>query len=112
MGFYEDLDAYCRTTHAGSWTTRNGTKVPEASEVGLGKDAVLLEGAVLYADLAESTQLVRGHTDWFAAEVYKSFLYCAARVIGNRGGTITAYDGDRIMGVFIGEGKEAAAAMC
>jgi|SRR6266481_8097193 len=37
-------------------------------------------------------------------------MVCAARIIKNAGGTITAYDGDRIMGIFIGESKNTTAA--
>src|SRR4051812_36873707 len=62
----------------------------------LSNDAVEIDGTVLYADLAESTPLVKGYKDWFAAEVYKNYLYCAARIIRLRGGVITAYDGDRV----------------
>ena len=46
----------------------------------------------------------------FAAEIYKSFLLCAARILKNEGGTITAYDGDRVMAVFIGGSKNTSAA--
>jgi class 3 adenylate cyclase len=67
---------------------------------------------VLYADLAASTKMVRGYKDWFSAEVYKSYLYCAAKIIRARGGVITAYDGDRVMGVFIGDSKNTSAAKC
>lgn len=66
----------------------------------------------MYADLADSTKLVRAKHDHVAAEIYKSYLYCAAKLIRNRGGIITAYDGDRVMGVFIGDDKESAAALC
>jgi class 3 adenylate cyclase len=57
---------------------------------------------VLYADLADSTALVDGYKRLFAAEIYKTLLHCAAKIICDEGGTITAYDGDRIMAVFIG----------
>ena len=73
-----------------SWTKRNGQVVPETTDVGLGDDAVLLNGTVLYADLAK---------------IYKSYLHCASRVIKANGGVITAFDGDRVMAVFIGDGK-------
>ena len=47
-----------------------------------------------------------------AAEVYKAYLYCSAKLIRNQGGVITAYDGDRVMGVFIGDSKNSNAAIC
>ena len=40
-----------------------------------------------------------------AAEYYKAFLYCAARLIRANSGTITAYDGDRVMAIFMGGQK-------
>ena len=67
------------------WQRRNGTVVPEAEDVGLGNDAVELEGTVLYADLVDSTGLVQGYKDWFAAEVYKMYLMCASELIRTKG---------------------------
>lgn len=95
---------------ATSWQRREGRVVPEASSVKLGNDAVELDATVLYADLVDSTELVTGYKDWFAAEVYKSFLSCTCEIIKNNGGTITAFDGDRVMAVYIGESKNSAAA--
>ena len=84
--------------------------MPEAEDIKLGNDAVTLDGTVLYADLAESTAMVNNYKNWFAAKVYKSFLLSACRMIRNCNGTITAFDGDRVMAVFIGDGKNSAAA--
>lgn len=44
-----------------------------------------------------------------AAEVYKTYLRCASQIIRDEGGTITAYDGDRVMAVFAGENKDTTA---
>jgi len=94
------------------WERRDGQKVPDAEDVQLGNDAVILEGTVLYADLADSTALVKGYKDWFAAEVYKTYLVSACRIIRNNNGVITAFDGDRVMAVFIGDNKNTSAARC
>ena len=91
------------------WKTRKGNVVPEATEVQLGNDAVKLQGTVLYADLADSTGLVKGKPETFAAEVYKAFLVSACRIIRQNGGQITAFDGDRVMAVFVGDGPNTAA---
>lgn len=45
----------------------------------------------------------------FAAEIYKTFLHCAGKIIRAEDGVITAYDGDRIMAVFIGDAKNTNA---
>jgi len=100
------LSTYVRSMFSSTWSTRNGQVVPSEADLGLGSDAVVLDAVVLYADLADSTQLVDGWKPWFAAEIYKSFLYSAATIIRDSGGEITAYDGDRVMAVFIGEAKE------
>ena len=92
------------------WTTRSGRVVPEPDDLALRNDAVALDGTVLYADLDESTDLVNKKKPEFAAEIYKAFLGCAARIIRAEGGEITGYDGDRIMAVFIGGRKNSNAA--
>ena len=94
------------------WTTREGQKVPDTEDVQLGNHAVLLDATVLYADMSDSTDLVDRYKPAFAAEMYKSFLYSAAKIIRARTGVITSFDGDRIMGVFIGTGKNTHAAKC
>jgi len=97
----------------GQWSVKSGQKVPEDDDLLLNKnDASTIEGTVLYADLAESTDLVDNYSDRFAAEIYKSFLLCASRIVSSEGGSITAYDGDRIMAVFIGGSKNSSAARC
>ena len=76
---------------------------PVPEDLKLSNDAIKLDAVVLYADLDESTRLVDTKRASFAAEVYKSFLHCTAKIIVSEGGVITADDGDRIMGVFIGD---------
>jgi class 3 adenylate cyclase len=109
MALKGDLETEVGTIFRSAWTERDGEKVPEAEDLKLGNDAVKLTGTVLYADLADSTALVDGHEKPFAAEIYKTFLHCAAKVIRDESGTVTAYDGDRIMGVFIGTVKNTPA---
>jgi len=92
------------------WVRRKGYKVPDAEDVRLGNDAVVLEGAVLYADLRGSTTLVRQYKDFFAADIYKSFLHATCDVIRNNEGAITSFDGDRVMAVFVGDSKCSDAA--
>lgn len=110
MGLKDDLACTVRKIFADQWTTRDGQVVPESDSIGLGNDGVKLDGTVLYADLSASTGLVDTKTSLFAAEVYKSYLHCAAKVIRSEGGSITAYDGDRVMAVFIGGSKNTSAA--
>jgi len=106
----QQLDQEVKRIFRESWSIRDGQKVPESADVQLGNDAVRLDGTVLYADLDGSTNMVDGYKPEFAAKIYKSYLHCAAKIIRNEGGVITAYDGDRIMAVFIGDFKNTNAA--
>lgn len=110
MALKDDLETEVKKIFREQWTTRNGTVVPESGDLKLANDAVKLQGTVLYADLDGSTNLVDTKSAPFAAEVYKSYLHCAAKIIRSEGGSITAYDGDRIMAVFIGDSKNTNAA--
>jgi class 3 adenylate cyclase len=110
MGLKEELVTFVKKTIDDGWKTRDGEKVPTTEDLSLGNHAVKLEATVLYADLAESTAMVKNYNDWFAAEVYKNYLYCATKIIRALGGAITAYDGDRVMAVFIGGSKNSNAA--
>lgn len=109
MGLKEDLEKEVSTTFISRWEERDGRDVPDPEDLALGNDAVKLDATVLYADMTGSTRLVDSHPPTFAAEIYKNYLVCAARIIKTNGGTITAYDGDRIMAVFVGDSKDSSA---
>jgi len=112
MTLGDELKTYVQGVLDEQWERRQGQKVPDPEDLPLKNLAVELDATVLYADLAASTRMTKDYKDWFAAEVYKSYLYCAAKIIRAQGGNITAYDGDRIMGVFIGSSKNTDAAKC
>jgi len=109
MGLKDDLVSEVATIFRAVWEERDGERVPEAEDLRLGNDAVKLKGTVLYADLADSTALVDGYKKPFVAEIYKTFLHCAAKILRSEDGVITAYDGDRIMAVYIGNNKNTSA---
>lgn len=85
------------------WNEREGRDVPNPWDLSPDNDAITLNATVLYADMADSTDLVDHYSQEpnFAAEIYKAYLRCAASIINNEQGTITAYDGDRVMAVFL-----------
>lgn len=106
----KEIIAEINTIFSTKWATRDGRQVPEAEDIRLGNDAVSIDGTVLYADMADSTSLVNNFKDWFAAEIYKAYLVSACRIIRGNGGQITAFDGDRVMAVFLGNLKNTLAA--
>jgi len=109
MGLKDDLTDFCHDVFNSKWDMTEGRVVPDENKLTLKNTAITIEGAVLYSDLSGSTAMVDGWKNWFAADIYKAYLYCCARIVTSMGGVVTAYDGDRIMAVFIGEEKETNA---
>ncbi len=102
----DEVRKYAQSTFRDPWDVTESNSVPdEDTAIGLGNKGVKIDAVVLYADLKDSTGLVAGHTPTFAAEVYKSYVYAAAKAIRYHSGEVTAYDGDRVMGVFVGDRK-------
>lgn len=112
MGLADDLSSEVKTIFRSQWTARDGEVVPDTPDIKLGNDGVTLDATVLYADIDGSTNMVDSQTAQFAAEAYKAYLLCAARLIRSESGVITAYDGDRVMAVFIGTAKNTSAVRC
>src|SRR5450756_2028111 len=80
--FGDQLTKFVGDTFGTSWTTSDGRVVPDVDSLPLKNQAVTFDTAtVLYADLAESTALVRKYKPFFAADIYKNYLYCAGRII-------------------------------
>ena len=113
MALADDLKSEVAKIFRDQWTSRKGQVVPDPEDLKLSNDTVEFENAaVLYADLSGSTAMVNTENWMLAAEVYKTFLYCAAKLIREEGGKITSYDGDRIMGIFVGDTPCTCAARC
>ncbi len=94
-----------------SWKLDPARTVPELERVKLaGNHGVEIDAVVLYADMADSTKLVDKFKAPFAAEIYKSFVYGVCKVVGSESGEVTAFDGDRVMGVFMANGMNSNAA--
>src|SRR6266404_4714787 len=112
MSLADDLKNEAAKILRSAWETRDGSVVPEAENLKLSNDGVYLDATVLYADMAGSTKMVDVRDATFCAEIYKCYLYCAGRIITSESGAITAYDGDRVMAVFIGKSKNTSAVRC
>lgn len=87
------------------WSIVRTRDVPRPEDVPLGAGAKAANVTMLYADLADSTRLSMLLPPEALAEITKSFLVAACRTIRFHGGHIRSFDGDRVMGVFIGDGK-------
>lgn len=110
MSFEDDLKKEVRSIFRTQWDVTDGRVIPSTDDIGLGNKAKKIELAMLYADMAESTNLVDNYKPLYAAEIYKSFLYVCCKIIRRNGGELVSFDGDRIMGAFVGDGKNSSAA--
>lgn len=107
MTFGEELGAKVRDFVHGSWgEVPNGHAVPAPEDLTFGNSGRRLSACIFYADICRSTSMVEELPDTRAAEYYKAYLHCAAKIIKRNDGEITAYDGDRVMAAFLGESKE------
>jgi class 3 adenylate cyclase len=107
VAFVDDLRGTVGSIFQGKWSVEAATKVPEPADLRLNENhgKRLADAVVLYADIDGSTDMVNSNSDTFAAEVYKAYLHCASQIIKQNGGVITAYDGDRVMGIFYDAGN-------
>ena len=112
MSIQEDLSNETAKILAQKWDIRDGRVIPSNDDVALAGGAVKLDATVLYSDLSQSSKLATEFQQRTASKVIRTFLYCMCKLIANEGGTITSFDGDRVMGVFIGDYKNTSAARC
>ncbi|MEU8565163.1 adenylate/guanylate cyclase domain-containing protein [Streptomyces cyaneofuscatus] len=107
MALGDDIRSDLNKMVGNPWSIRNGYVVPGTGDVGLyNNDAVKLDAVYLYADLLGSTKLARDFTPQTAGKVIRASLRTASTIIQKHNGEIRSYDGDRVMGIFIGTQKE------
>jgi class 3 adenylate cyclase len=114
MASKADLETYIHRTFAlERWTVDEGRTVPNTEDIALSNSARHFKLATfLYADLDGSTQMVDTLPWQRCAEIYKTYLYCASRMIRDFEGEVAAFDGDRVMGVFLGDMQSTNAVRC
>lgn len=112
MGLASQLTTDVTTILNTTWSRRNGQVVPETDNVALSNGAVDLDAVILYADLANSTKLARDFQRSTAAKVVRAYLSSMTRLVKHNGGAVRSFDGDRVMGVFVGDSKNSNAGKC
>lgn len=112
MALRDDLTSEVNGITGQAWSLRDGNVVPTTDSITLSGGGVKLEVVMLYADLAESTNLAMNFDRRVAAKVVKAFLSGCCRIIRAHNGHIRSFDGDRVMGVFVEGAKNTNAAIC
>lgn len=85
-----------------AWIVRDGQVVPKTSDITMKNGAVKLTATYLYTDLRQSTLIAKRYHPEVGARIIRAFLVAACSVIRNKNGFIRSFDGDRVMGIFIG----------
>ena len=91
---------------------RDGRVVPTTTDVALKDGAVKIDAAFLYADLADSAKLSKICPWTTTAKIIRAFLDCSTRLVVKHGGSIRSFDGDRVMGIFVGASKNSNSTIC
>jgi class 3 adenylate cyclase len=91
------------------WDVRDGSTVPSSETVVLKNGAVKINAAFLYADLASTSQLAKVCPWETTAKIIRAYLDTSVRIIRSWGGEIRSFDGDRVMGIFMGDMKNTHA---
>jgi adenylate cyclase len=112
MALADKLESDISTIFNAVWNIREGRVVPSTVDVALTNGAVKLDAAFLYADLAESTRLARTFPASMTAKIVRAYLSSMSQLVKQAGGHIRSFDGDRVMGVFVGDTKNTDAARC
>lgn len=101
------IDAYVKQPYEIEETTI----VPDTDTAKLtfGNKGLTCEYAFLFMDIRKSSQLHEQYGFTKAAKIYQSFHDINVRVIEENSGSVRAFDGDRVMGVFVGASKNSNA---
>jgi adenylate cyclase len=101
------IDAYVKQPYEIEETT----VIPDTdnSKLTFGNKGLTCEYAFLFMDIRKSSQLHEKYGFTKAAKVYQSFHDINVRVIEENSGSVRAFDGDRVMGVFVSGSKNSNA---
>lgn len=111
MALLDDLngkiDAYAKQPYEIEETTI----VPDTDtpKLTFGNKGLTCEYSFLFMDIRKSSKLHETYGFTKAAKIYQSFHDINVRVIEENDGYVRAFDGDRVMGVFVGSSKNSNA---
>ncbi len=112
MGIDDDISSDINRVRDATWNKRNGTQIPSVGDITLGTGAVEIDATYLYTDMANSSRMAKTFDRRITAKILKSYLATSSRLIKHFGGEIMSFDGDRVMGAFMGDGKNTSAVQC
>ena len=113
MNLFEELSTTVESMFEEPWNSRDGNVIPTTDKVTLKNGCVKFDAATfLFADLAQSSHLADELQQRTSAKIIRAFLAGVCKAISTCNGCIESFDGDRVMGIFIGDSKNTNAAKC
>lgn len=111
MGLLNDLKNKISSYRIEKYEVEDTTIVPSTdySKLTFGNKGLKCQFAFLFVDIRKSSQLHKTYGHVTAAKIYQSFHDINVRIIGANDGSVRAFDGDRVMGVFAGDMKRSNA---
>jgi adenylate cyclase len=88
-----------------SFSVSDANVVPTTEGVGYNQ-AKKINATYLYADMVDSSGLVAISPKETVGKVLRVYLDLSVRIIRKHNGHIRSFDGDRVMGIFIGDGRQ------
>lgn len=108
--FSQEVETKVQEVIDAVWNVRDGQTVPKTEDVVLRNGAVKVDATYLYADLAGSSVAAQSLSKEATGKIIRSYLNAASRIIRHFNGHIRSFDGDRVMGIFMGGSKNTSAA--
>lgn len=104
-----DLEKDTNDFFSGTYEIKDGYKIPDVNDIAFGKTGRLLDLAMLFIDIRESTKIVDGFRRETAAKMYKSFLHSIAKIARDNEGELRSFNGDGVLMAFAGANKRTNA---
>ncbi len=101
MSIRDELIAARDSIVHADFAQRTGSVVPNTSDVGYDQ-AVKLDATYLYSDMVNSSGLRAACPPTTVGKVLRLYLDLSVRITRSQQGHIRSFDGDRVMGIFIG----------
>ena len=111
MSLLDDLKSKISAYATEKYVVEETEIVPatDYSKLTFGNKGLVCEFAFLFVDIRKSSKLHETYGHVTAAKIYQSFHEINVRVIEANNGSVRAFDGDRVMGVFAGNTKRSNA---
>ena len=106
---YPTIESSVNDIFYAPWDIKAGVKVPKTEDIVMKNGGRRVDATYLYADLAGSTKLAHTMLPETTATIIRAYINTAARIIRNFGGEIRSFDGDRVMGIYMGGDKNQKA---